>query len=972
MSKIFFGVYDYNQEKVTNIDANRYNFYRIFIKGLRDRGNDVFCVDSIWGKGKSIPKTLIEKLEEFSPDLCILGNYDYWALDDYYDGPIWYIDIDGIDDISMQTIYYVRNKIERCKFIVSEESDIIKIKEKFGASENNIVLINLFYDNLAKPTEKTYDLLYFGSNKLDKGYGFLSEFNNSKPIESEINAAKLVLSEFESNLAIDSHCLYNNNKSFVNKRIDLVAGERDANEILGVKKLKSLSMLSDLSLTIKGPGWTHESINYYPELLKCSMQALDYDVNNYVAELSYSKIALLFNEGPYTKGSYLRLIEALSSDACVVAQYSEKYVNIFRDAGVYFFKTNEEAMEICMELLADEKKRKEAIEKAHIFLEDHYTLHQALSKIENKIHFNLTGDIPNSNIAIVNEKDLEKICINEKFRDFKNSNDKLDFITNESSAKKENVLPKIDKISLTEQKTQISEIKKVKRRKRLEKLSKIAIQFGYDFLNRYEKTVFSICGFNIYANLKINNNTNHIFFLSFPLLSLNKKNGKTTIGILFVEKMLKAHKKIFRKLKDLKKKIKQKKNEILLRKNQEKKYVELQTKLKNGEKIKVCLFVSRISCWTFASLYKLLQRSKCFEPIVVVKPFMFQGHEAMMDYMNVTYNKLKTEGYNVIKTYDEETGMFLDLKKTINPDILFYTKYWIKQFHPNYYISNFLDKITFYTSYCFDITHHPEVMNFELNNKVDRYFMASNIHKAMAVQAMDNKAKNVYVVGSPKLDVFFDKTYKAMDVWKPQKKKKKRIIWAPHHSDQFPQHLYQFNAFYELTEFMLDLARKHENEIQIAFKPHPMLLPYLYKKWGKESADAYYEKWANLSNGQLETGEFIDLFLTSDAMILDSISFIAEYTAVNKPAFFTVSSASRVNLNEFGTINFEVLYNTQTNLKEDIEKFIVDVVINGEDYKKEKRTQFIEKYLLPPNGKSASENIYENMLEEIMKGPKFK
>jgi hypothetical protein len=34
--------------------------------------------------------------------------------------------------------------------------------------------------------------------------------------------------------------------------------------------------------------------------------------------------------------------------------------------------------------------------------------------------------------------------------------------------------------------------------------------------------------------------------------------------------------------------------------------------------------------------------------------------------------------------------------------------------------------------------------------------------------------------------------------------------------------------------------------------------------------------------------------------------------------------------------------------------------------------EFIEKYLLPPNGKSASENIYENMLEEIMKGPKFK
>lgn len=101
----------------------------------------------------------------------------------------------------------------------------------------------------------------------------------------------------------------------------------------------------------------------------------------------------------------------------------------------------------------------------------------------------------------------------------------------------------------------------------------------------------------------------------------------------------------------------------------------------------------------------------------------------MVDYMNNTYESLKNRGYNVVKGYDETTGEFLDVRNVINPDIVFYTKYWLPQFQENFYINKFEDKLTFYTSYCFDIAYHPECMNFELNNKVDRYFMPTPIHK---------------------------------------------------------------------------------------------------------------------------------------------------------------------------------------------------------------------------------------------------
>ena len=493
--------------------------------------------------------------------------------------------------------------------------------------------------------------------------------------------------------------------------------------------------------------------------------------------------------------------------------------------------------------------------------------------------------------------------------------------------------------------------------------------FGYDLINEYQKKAFKIFGFIVYENLCYGG-VNRIYILSLPILEIRKRGKHHVVHLAIVSQTIENLKKLRRFFK-IRRDFKQA-NRYYKKKNLAI-YPKLRAKIANGEKITICLFVSRISCWIYTDLYKQLEKSRLFKVVVVVKPFMYNGHDAMVNYMETTYVALKQRGYNVIKGYDDETHKFLNVKKKIKPDIVFYTKYWRPQFHKNFYIKKFRDKLSFYTSYCYDIAYHPEVMNFKLNNLVDRYFMPTQIHKKMAEVTMANHAQNVHVVGAPKLDIFFDKSYKPRDVWKPQNgKRKKRIIWAPHHSDNFPGDMYQFNAFYEIADFMFEMAEKYKDDIQIAFKPHPMLFPYLRsKKWGLEITENYYDSWANLENGQLETGDFIDLFLTSDAMILDSISFIAEYTATNKPSLFTIGPTSRVKLNDFGNSNFEVLYHTRgDHLKEDIERFIVDVVINGKDSKKEERTEFVNKHLLPPNGKTSADNILDNIIDEINNGDK--
>jgi hypothetical protein len=108
----------------------------------------------------------------------------------------------------------------------------------------------------------------------------------------------------------------------------------------------------------------------------------------------------------------------------------------------------------------------------------------------------------------------------------------------------------------------------------------------------------------------------------------------------------------------------------------------------------------------------------------------------------------------------------------------------------------------------------------------------------------------------------------------------------------------------------------------------------------------------------LEESEYVDLFLTSDAMIHDSGSFMIEYLYIGKPPLFTVKDKDiRDRFNLFGKLGFEQLYHA--NNENDIIAFIEDVVINGNDPKNEMRMKFYNDYLIPPNNKSASENIVE-------------
>ena len=113
---------------------------------------------------------------------------------------------------------------------------------------------------------------------------------------------------------------------------------------------------------------------------------------------------------------------------------------------------------------------------------------------------------------------------------------------------------------------------------------------------------------------------------------------------------------------------------------------------------------------------------------------------------------------------------------------------------------------------------------------------------------------------------------------------------------------------------MLDLAQQYKGKIQIAFKPHPILKQklYLHPEWGQKKTDKYYQTWQNSENTQLESEDYIDLFLTSDAMINSSVSFTAEYLFTGNPGLFTLKDdIIQSKFSRLGDMAFEKWYKAE-------------------------------------------------------------
>lgn len=396
-------------------------------------------------------------------------------------------------------------------------------------------------------------------------------------------------------------------------------------------------------------------------------------------------------------------------------------------------------------------------------------------------------------------------------------------------------------------------------------------------------------------------------------------------------------------------------------------YNKIIMKLKEKDKIKVAFFVVHDSVWQYDDVYKLMLKNDEFDPIIIIVPYNIYGKENMITDMDKAYKYFMDNKYSVVKTYNKKSNKYLDVYKEINPDMIFFTNPH-KLTENQYYIDYWYDKVlTCYAPYSLEISNLYQLQfNQKFHNIIWKYYNITEIHKDLSIEYAQNKGKNVVITGYPECDVLLDKKYSPKNIWKKQSKEKKKIIWTPHQSIEDNEKELGFSCFFKYHQVMLDVAKKYEDKIQIAFKPHPLLKIKLYNhsNWGRNKTNLYYEKWEKMSNTQVETSQYIDLFLTSDAIINSSVSFTAEYLYTGKPALFNVKDSKiQSKFNPLGKIAFEKWYKSYK--KEDIVKFIEEIILGKSDILKESRNKFIKEYLIPPNCKTASENIIDDLKKEI-------
>lgn len=923
MARIFVSLYNFCK-KQDDLKAMP-PFFEGFLKGLEKAGNEVVCFQTRKtterGFESRIPDRVKKELLDFDPDLCIFFNNCFWDVTDFLDCPIVIYDVDSPTEFDNKD--KLQNNIARYRFIYNQTKGSLPICELLGASQEQCYHIPFYTEVRAGEEYVNKNIVFLGTNWLWKGFDFWRHFMWQEPTAQDVEKAQQVIDEFTKYPFRDADEIYRELNNHPHYKISFGDLRRCGHEISGYRRIKFLEAVSDLGLQVNGSYWFGPWNAYFPEVLKCVSRKQIWTLEENQQFYNSAKIALSTKHIQAQDGFSFRVLDIMASNACLVTEYCNDLERLFPGIELPMFKTPEEERKLCMELLEDEPRRRKIVESVHQVIDEKYRFSNVLSNLETFLDMSLHTDQQGSLLILLpweaQQKKRNSLLLTKLHR-------KLQHLFFRLGGK----------------------------------------HLGYDPYGRYAREYIGKA--RLIKKLTINECRSEYYFGLIPLYSLTEDEDIRICRNLLLEKIRNMFSRVtlFKIIRD---KMQRWKTRRCFRPfvSVAKKYhiQHMKRKVRKGDKVRVVLFVSRTSCWIFGDLYHLLKESDYFEPVVVVKPFMSRGRDHMIECMQNTYADLTEMGYSPVKGYDWETDTFLDVKKVLKPDMVFYTKFWKPHFHKYFYLDRFRTRITMLAEYAYIIHGHYEAQNFEMHNSVDVNFYSSKEQATVIKPYMDNKGKNICVCGSLKLRPLFDEMYVPKQVWKKQDKPKKKIIWAPHHEDKTGPDMYQYDAFYDLYEVMLEIAEEYKDEVQFAFKPHPLLKTKLIRYWGEEAQCEYYERWANLENAQLEEGEFIDLFLTSDAMILDCISFVAEYSATRKPAMFTIGSHTRVRMNEMGDALLEQMYLAQNDLKGQICHFIEEVVIAGNDVKKQSRDEVVAKYLAQPNELSAAENVYNKMMEFI-------
>ena len=374
-------------------------------------------------------------------------------------------------------------------------------------------------------------------------------------------------------------------------------------------------------------------------------------------------------------------------------------------------------------------------------------------------------------------------------------------------------------------------------------------------------------------------------------------------------------------------------------------------RIRGKDKISVLFILNDVAKWKSEKLYLEMLQHPRFNPILGVTIRPGESDNTILQKKAILKEYLQYKGYDYID---------LSTSNLRRPDIVIYSEPYGNSVPKDQSIYKYLSSLFLSINYSCHTTH----LHIDYYSLLHRWCWIDCYENQRAIEqaykSIGHIRKSIQLTGLPMIDQLLEPPTE--NPWKAQDYPKKRIIWAPHHSlGGFEGESIVYSTFLTYAETMIELAKKYQENIQIAFKPHPLLFDKLIQVWGREATEEYYKKWEEMKNTQLELGSYKDLFATSDAMIHDSSSFIVEYLLMDKPTLFLVRDLDdiRNDLNDFGDQAF-LTQNLGYNIK-DIETFITQV-IKGKDINSYHRGEFLKKEIVGYPEGDASKKIIDTIL----------
>jgi CDP-glycerol glycerophosphotransferase (TagB/SpsB family) len=322
--------------------------------------------------------------------------------------------------------------------------------------------------------------------------------------------------------------------------------------------------------------------------------------------------------------------------------------------------------------------------------------------------------------------------------------------------------------------------------------------------------------------------------------------------------------------------------------------------------IKVVFLGLYFEAWdALDQIYQIMVKDPRFDPVVVSMPRKLTGQlayaqeekaHAFFESQSIPHIRLNTGGSG--------SGNLdgLAVLKDLAPDYVFVNYPWQRNYQPAVRFDRLVEfsRLAYVPYFSLVMVDEPddEPGGGQVGSLVATHLYKQRLHQlASLVFTQDKNVLDAYAstergnsyvhfFGSPKIDNLRVQAQEGKASW-PIKGSGFRVVWAPHHS--YSPHWLNFGVFSKIKDQMLDFAKQNP-DIEIILRPHPFLWGTLTdrKVLTVSELETWRKAWDELPNTYVdEDGSYAELFLATDILVTDGISFLGEYPLISgKPTIF--------------------------------------------------------------------------------------